>query len=171
MIATKESMGNDNAIYFGPDTIESRAIAEARHNAYLLLEDARLLYRHERWSTSISLSILACEEAGKIVMLNHNLGTPFESFAPLRRHDAKQKEFSDYLRSCLRVSALLAYTAETGEGSFEEHAIHGLSILDGFCQISMKNGGSDDASLYLHAAEIVLKAIAWNYFENDRDKD
>lgn len=69
----------------------SEAIAETRFNARKLLDDAKCLYGAHRWSTCISLSILACEEAGKFFMLNHNLARPDDHQSSIRDHKEKHE--------------------------------------------------------------------------------
>jgi len=44
----------------------AKGISAARQNAQSLLRDAELLFQHDRWSRSVSLSALSIEEAGKI---------------------------------------------------------------------------------------------------------
>jgi hypothetical protein len=111
----------------------------------MLYKDAKLLFEAERWSTSIGLSILACEEVGKFLILNSSLGTPFHSINSLRLHKDKQAEFSQHLRSILRIHALDEHFLAKGETDPIKRAIAGVVFLDKCASVMMYSNGSIDA--------------------------
>lgn len=127
---------------FGPDSLESRAIHEARLNSLALYRDAQLLFNAQRWGPSVSFSILACEEVGKFVLYYHQLGTPFSEIRAAREHRQKQAKFSDQLRSCLRVRALDDYFREHGECDKKARLLAGLLYLQK-CEIVARNNPDD----------------------------
>lgn len=151
---------------FGPDSPESRAIAEARHNAQMLYEDAKLLFENRRWATSISLSILACEEVGKFLILNYSLGTQLHEVGALRVHKDKQAEFSRYLQSILRVRALDEYFRLKGEADFEKRMLAALTFLD---KCLVASSGAEDSmdAVSSHPELGPIKAITEEKMRND----
>lgn len=129
---------------FLPGSTESAAIAEARFNSGRLYEDAKLLFEAGRWATCISLSILACEEAGKFVMLNKALGTPFDKMGASRQHKEKHSAFAAYLRSCLRVRAFDEYLLEKGETDGSKRLLTALAFYDKCISLAMQNDGQEE---------------------------
>jgi AbiV family abortive infection protein len=137
---------------FAEDSIESKAIGESRFNSLSLYESAKQLFEAERWGTSISLSILACEEAGKFMMFAHSLGASFHDLAGLRGHKEKQERFARYLESCLRIRALDEYLLECGENDDAERILAALALHEK--ALLLRQNATDDFDPVLRDPEI-----------------
>jgi len=83
----------------------AEGIRVARHNAKSLLEDANLLYKHDRWPRSAALSILSIEEEGKVplirgLLLSKSLEDLRKAWKAYRSHTKKNvlAAFTNYIR-------------------------------------------------------------------------
>ena len=99
----------------------SKALAATRANAIRLLEDARLLYLHGRYPSSVALSIFAIEEVGKFRLAEDiKAGTPPKRWS----HHKKQTAVS-----VMHTSDLWLSLSAEGQRGIEELFARRLSEL------------------------------------------
>lgn len=149
--------------HFGPDSAEAIAIAESRFNAIKLFEDAVLVFEAKRWGTCVSLSILACEEVGKFVLLSTSLGKEIRTLPSLRNHHVKQSVFAERLHSCIRLRALDEYFVGEGINDIEQRDTAALKYLNRLASMLAAEGDISNEELERRVTSVPELKPIWNF--------